>query len=171
MSFLNVVLLSKLGFAIQFTSMEDTWKLCDLNWSPQCKITVTATIINLINTLWFVKNQARFNNKILPWNSTIAMIISNTSLTGNNTTKSSSSSIRDFVLLKLFSISIHQPKESYLIEVCRQPPLTDWLKCNINGAAVGYPGNASCGGVFRNDSAEFIFGFAEPLGLTTSSFA
>jgi ribonuclease HI len=151
--------------------MQDIWKLCDLNWSPQSKVTITAAIINLINTLWFVRNQARFNNKILPWNSATAMIISNTSLTGNNTAKSSSSSIRDFTFLNLFSISIHQPKESYLLEVYWQPPLIDWLKCNIDGAAVGCPGSASCGGVFRNHSADFILGFAEPLGLTTSYFA
>ncbi|PNX59785.1 hypothetical protein L195_g059860, partial [Trifolium pratense] len=31
--------------------MEDIWKLCDLNWSPQCKVTLTAAIINLLNTI------------------------------------------------------------------------------------------------------------------------
>jgi ribonuclease HI len=156
---------------IQFNAMDDIWKLCDLNWSPQCKVTITAALINLINTIWYVRNQARFNNKLLPWNSAIAMIITNTSLSGNNTVKSSSSSIRDFTFLKLFSISIHQPKETFLKEICWQPPLIGWIKCNIDGAAVGCPGSASCGGVFRNHSADFILGFAEPLGLSTSYFA
>jgi ribonuclease HI len=160
-----------LNMVIQFTSMQDIWKLCDLNWSPQSKVTVTAAIINLINTLWFVRNQARFYNKLIPWNSAIALIISNTSLTGNNTAKSSSTSMRDFTFLKLFSISIHQPRQSYLLEVIWQPPLFDWLKCNIDGAVVGYPGSASYGGVFRNHSSDFVLGFAEPLGLATSYFA
>ncbi|MCI15565.1 ribonuclease H protein, partial [Trifolium medium] len=35
---------------LHFTSMEDMWKLCDLNWSPQSKITITAVIINLLTT-------------------------------------------------------------------------------------------------------------------------
>jgi ribonuclease HI len=160
-----------LNMVIQFTSMQDIWKLCDLNWSPQSKVTITAAIINLINTLWFVRNQARFYNKLIPWNSAIALIISNTSLTGNNTAKSSSTSMRDFTFLKLFSISIHQPRQSYLLEVIWQPPLFDWLKCNIDGAVVGCPGSASCGGVFRNHSSDFVLGFAEPLGLATSYFA
>jgi ribonuclease HI len=160
-----------LNRVIQFNAMEDIWKLCDLNWSPQCKVTITAVIINLINTIWYVRNQARFHNKLLPWYSAIAMIISNTSLAGNSTAKPSSSSLRDFTFLKLFSISIHQPKETFLKEVCWQPPLIGWLKCNIDGVAAGCPGNASCGGVFRNHSADFILSFAEPLGLSTSYFA
>jgi hypothetical protein len=52
----------------------------------------------------------------------------------------------------------------FLLEVCWQPPIVNWLKCNIDGAAVSNLGSASCGGVFRNHSADFIFGFAEPLG-------
>jgi ribonuclease HI len=160
-----------LNLVIQFSSMEDIWKICNSNWSPQCKITIIAAIINLINTLWFVRNQARSNNKLLPWNSAIAMIMSNTTLSGNSTTKTASTSINDFILLKQFSINIHQHKETFLIEVCWQPPIVNWWKCNIDGTAVGNPGSASCGGVFRNHSADFIFGFAEPLGLTTSFFA
>jgi ribonuclease HI len=99
------------------------------------------------------------------------MIMSNTTLSGNSTTKTASTSINDFILLKQFSINIHQPKETFLLEVCWQPPIVNWLKCNIDGAAVGNPGSASCGGVFRNHSADFIFGFAEPLGISTSFFA
>ncbi|CAJ2632471.1 unnamed protein product [Trifolium pratense] len=160
-----------LNLVLQFSSIEDIWKLCDLNWSPQCKTTLTAAIINLINTLWFVRNQARFNNKLMSWDSAIAMIIANTTLTGNNTCKSSSNSIRDFNFLKFFRINIHQPKPTYFKEVCWLPPLVNWLKCNVDGASNGNPGNASCGGIFRNHSAEFVFGFAEPLGITTSYFA
>jgi ribonuclease HI len=47
--------------------------------------------------------------------------------------------------------------------------MLNWLKCNIDGASNGNPGIAACGGIFRNYDADFIYGFAEPLG-TTSSF-
>jgi hypothetical protein len=40
-----------LNFTLQFTSMEDIWKLCDLNWSPQSKVTMLAAIINLLLSL------------------------------------------------------------------------------------------------------------------------
>ncbi|KAK2450584.1 hypothetical protein QL285_009697 [Trifolium repens] len=47
----------------------------------------------------------------------------------------------------------------------------NWLKCNIDGAASGNPGTAACGGIFRNHDADFIYGFAEPLGIASSFVA
>jgi ribonuclease HI len=99
------------------------------------------------------------------------MIISNTSLSGNNTTKHSSNSIRDFTFLKIFRVSIHHPKVPVLKEVYWQPPVVTWIKCNIDGASNGNPGLSSCGGIFRDHEANFIFAFAEPLGLSTSYVA
>ncbi|KAK2407625.1 hypothetical protein QL285_043228 [Trifolium repens] len=103
-----------LNFTSQFTSMEDIWKLCDLNWSPQSKVTITAAIINLLHTIWIVRNKARFNNTNINWRSAISMIIVNTAMSGNNTSKLSSNSIRDFTLLKSFKITIHHSKSPFL---------------------------------------------------------
>ncbi|GAU37904.1 hypothetical protein TSUD_163410 [Trifolium subterraneum] len=86
----------------------------------------------------------------------------------NNSKQSSSNSIRDFIVLKHFKVSIHPPKIPLLKEVLWQPPLVNWIKCNIDGAAKGNPGIAACGGVFRNSDANFIFCFAEPLGFASS---
>jgi ribonuclease HI len=49
--------------------------------------------------------------------------------------------------------------------------MLNWLKCNIDGASNGNPGIAACGGIFRNYDADFIYGFAEPLGITSSFVA
>ncbi|WJX14219.1 hypothetical protein P8452_04514 [Trifolium repens] len=160
-----------LNLTIQFTTMEDMWKLCDLNWSPQAKITVTAAIINLLNTIWLARNQARFTDTLITWRAAISLIITNTSLTGNNTKKISSNSIRDFSFLKLFRISIHHSRAPVLKEVLWQPPLLNWYKCNIDGASTGNPGNAACGGVFRDHASDFIYAFAEPLGIVSSFVA
>ncbi|KAK2410614.1 hypothetical protein QL285_045971 [Trifolium repens] len=157
-----------LNITIQFSCMDDMWKLCDLNWSLQAKVTLIAAITNLLNAIWFVRNQARFHDKIITWRSAIAMIISNTSLLGNTTTKYSSNSIRDFNFLKLFRVTIHQPKIRVLQEVCWEPPVLNWIKCNIDGASNGNPGLSSCGGIFRDHEANFIFAFAEPLGMSSS---
>jgi ribonuclease HI len=160
-----------LDLTLQFTTMEDMWTLCDLNWSPQSKVTITAALINLLHTIWTVRNEARFNDNHISWRSAISMIISSTCLAGNSTCKPSSKSLRDFTFLKKFRISIHQPKVPILREVCWTPPLMSWLKCNIDGASNGNPGIAACGGIFRNHDAEFIYGFAEPLGITSSFVA
>jgi ribonuclease HI len=45
------------------------------------------------------------------------------------------------------------------------------LKCNTDGASCGNPGNAACGGIFRNSDADFVYGFAEPLGESTAYIA
>jgi hypothetical protein len=129
--------------------MEDMWKLCDLSWSPQAKVTVIVAIINLLNSIWFVRNQARFHDKIMTWRSALALLISNTSLSGNNTNKHSSNSIKDFPFLKFFRVNIHHPRTHVLKEVCWQPPVLNWIKCNIDGASNGNPGLSSCGGIFR----------------------
>jgi len=44
----------------------------------------------------------------------------------------------------------------------------NWTKCNIDGASNGNPGLASCGGVFRDNNADFLGCFAEPLGIKSS---
>jgi hypothetical protein len=49
------------------------------------------------------------------------MIIFNTSLSGNNTCKLSSNSIRDFSILKLFRFSIHHPKAPFLKKFIGNP--------------------------------------------------
>jgi hypothetical protein len=63
-----------LNQTIQFTCMEDMWKLCDLNWSPQSKVTITTAIINLLNSIWSARNQSRLNNIPASWRSTLSLI-------------------------------------------------------------------------------------------------
>ncbi|KAK2381212.1 hypothetical protein QL285_068838 [Trifolium repens] len=157
-----------LDMVLQFYTMEDMWKICDLNWAPQSKVVISSALINLLNGIWFARNQCRFNNTLINWQSIISMIKANVSLSGNNTRKVSSSSIRDFILLKNFNVCIHALAVPILKEVLWIPPLNHWLKCNVDGAAKGNPGLAGCGGVFRDHRAEFVYGFAEPLGNSSS---
>jgi len=157
-----------LNLTLQFTNMEDMWKICDRNWSPQCKVVIVAALINLLNTIWYARNQARFNDKIITWQSAISLIIANTSLSGNNTCKTSINSIRDFTILKHFKVTIRHPRAPIIKEVLWNPPLLKWTKCNTDGASNGNPGNSSCGGIFRSHGAEFMSCFSEPLGITSS---
>lgn len=96
------------------------------------------------------------------------MIISSTSLSGNLTTKASNNSIRDFIILKKFKVTIHHPKPPQIKGVIWHPPVHSWLKCNIDGASKGNPGVSGCGEVFRNEEAKAVICFAEPLGIRTS---
>jgi ribonuclease HI len=160
-----------LDTTLQFSTIDDIWDLCNANRSPQCKLTLTAAIIHLFNTIWYARNQARFQNNHVSWKSAIALIMSNTFLTGSNTHKPSSNSIMDFTLLKKFDIIMNPPKVPTVKEIHWHPPLLNWVKCNIDGASHGNPGPASCGGVFRNYQANFLYAFAKPLGFASSYHA
>ncbi|PNX65865.1 ribonuclease H, partial [Trifolium pratense] len=71
---------SILNLVLQFNSMEDMWKVCDINWSPQCKVVITSALVNLLNSIWVARNQVRFSNGQANWKSSISMIIANTSM-------------------------------------------------------------------------------------------
>jgi ribonuclease HI len=160
-----------LNQTLQFTSMEDMWSISDGQWSPQSKITINAAIVHLLNTIWWARNQGRYYNSNISWRNAISLIIAGTYLSGNNTLKSASNSLRDFNFLKMFRISIHQPRIPVSKEIIWQPPLLNWIKCNTDGVSNGNPGIASCGGIFRDHNANFVYAFAEPLGRETAFFA
>ncbi|PNX85213.1 ribonuclease H [Trifolium pratense] len=63
--------------------------------------------------------------------------------------------------------STHRSTPPLIKEVLWQPPLINWIKCNIDGAAKGSLGIASCGGVFRDHTAALYYFFAEPLRETS----
>lgn len=57
------------------------------------------------------------------------------------------------------------------IQVAWQKPEIGWTKLNFDGSSKGKSRKASIGGVFRNHNAEFLLGYAEPIGRTTSTVA
>ncbi|MCH84126.1 ribonuclease H protein [Trifolium medium] len=77
----------------------------------------------------------------------------------------------EFAIFKAFNVNIHPPKAPTITEVLWQPPFSIWIKCNIDGAAKGYPGFAACGGLYRNKYGDFIGGFADNLGIASSIYA
>jgi hypothetical protein len=154
---------------LHFQSIEDIWKTCDRNWNPQCKVVIAASLVNIISTIWFVRNQKIFKEKSIHWRYAISMIMANVSLSGNNTSKVYNSSMRDFTILKKFKINIHPPKAPTIKEVLWCPPQLNWMKCNTDGAATTT--TAAYGGIFRNHLADFIGGFAENIGKNSAFFA
>lgn len=157
----------------QFTisSCDELWNLCNRGWGPQCKFVITAAIINIINVIWFFRNQCRFNNAKPNFNSAVSTILASTSISGNATNLCTTSAISDFRVLKAFKVASHPPKAPRIREVFWLPPFGPWIKCNTDGAALGQPGHASCAGVFRDSTASFLGCFTANLGIHTAFYA
>jgi len=110
----------------------------------------------------------RFNDKVINIKSALNLIIAGTSMSGNLTSLTASSSMSDFSILKHFDFTIKPPKPQIIKEVIWNPPIFNWIKCNTDRASLGNPGQAACGGLFRNSSSNFIGGFAVNLGVSSA---
>ncbi|PNY03176.1 ribonuclease H [Trifolium pratense] len=117
-----------IGLNLHFNSVEDIWLLCDRNWQPQCRIVILAGLVNIISTIWFIRNQVRFNNNHIPWEKAVTLISSNVSLSGNLTKLTYRSCMRDFSILKNFKVILRPPRAPSIKEVLWQPPPMNWMK-------------------------------------------
>ncbi|CAH2041865.1 unnamed protein product [Thlaspi arvense] len=57
------------------------------------------------------------------------------------------------------------------IKVTWEKPEIGWTKLNYDGSCKCKTGKSSIGGILRNHNAEFLLGYAEPIGRTTSTVA
>jgi len=82
---------------------------------------------------------------LIHWKTVINLIISNVSLAGNNTKKTFPLSIFEFIVLKACKVDIHLPKTPIIKEVIWSPTIENWIKVNIDGAAVNSHNKTTAG--------------------------
>lgn len=145
--------------------------LCSKDWSSQALDIVAAGIINVLWSIWHCKNKLRFDNKRLPFQSIINLIVSNVSLVGNSSSGCMSNSISEFELLRNFKVNSHPRKARIIKEVMWHPPIWNMVKCNTDGAARGSEGVAACGGLLRDMNADFLGCFYEHLDSMNAFWA
>ncbi|XP_019431188.1 PREDICTED: uncharacterized protein LOC109338411 [Lupinus angustifolius] len=139
--------------------------LCNRQWSPQVHHVLAASMVHIINTIWFCRNQDRFQDKKINFNSAISRIKLAIALSGNQSKLIASNSMRDFNILRSLNVAINYSKAPKIVEVCWYPPLHDRIKINSDGAAMGSPGSAAGGALFRNHRGDFLGGFADFFGI------
>jgi len=128
---------SLLNTPCSFSSISEALDLCKKNWPHKCKMVIFADVINCFNIIWFCRNQVRFVDNKINHRSIINLIITNNALCGNHSKLLGNSSIKDFVILKAFSIQITYRNAPKIKQVIWKPPIFNWVKCNIDGASNG----------------------------------
>ncbi|XP_019430885.1 PREDICTED: uncharacterized protein LOC109338180, partial [Lupinus angustifolius] len=120
---------------------------------------------------WFCRNEDQFQDQKKPFNSAISRIKLAIALSGNQTKLNASTSMQDFNILRCLNIAINYSKAPKIVEVWWNPPLHDRIKINSDGAAMGSPGNAVGGALFRNHKGDFLGVFAEFFGIHDAHYA
>ena len=77
----------------------------------------------------------------------------------------------DFNMLNFFCINTRTGKVLRPLRVRWEFPSPGWVKINTDGVARGYPGLATCGGIFRGSMEEFIGAFSAFLEVQTTLVA
>lgn len=120
--------------------------------------------------IWNQRNDVLFNDR--PWTTSKCKrrarhFLQNISFMHTGTV---SNSVRETVILRGLNIRVRVTAAYNIKEVFWVPPPPRWHKVNIDGAARGKPGNATCGGAFRNCRGFLRGSFATPLGVQTSMY-
>jgi len=74
----------------------------------------------------------------------------------------------DFSVIKFFGINTRTGKVLRPLLVRWEFPSPGWVKINTDGAARGYPGLATCGGIFCGSMGKFIGAFSAFLDIQTA---
>lgn len=130
-----------------------------------------AVAIFTIWVIWYSRNQICFCNQIITIQQAISIVSSKVNITGNSTKVVMGPSVSELLILKHLGINGHPRKFIRIKEVIWCPPKSGWIIYNSDGSAHGYPGIASCGGIFRNLTGSFQGCFAESLGIQNFFFA
>lgn len=158
-------LCSLINLNLNLTSVLSIFKICKRGWSQQGMLVIAAAVINILNVIWWCRNNKRFNDVKPNFRTCVNMIVANTSTSGNLTSLTTNNSIHNFVLLKAFNVKCHLSRAPKIIEVLWQPPIQSWVKCNTDGASLGSTGLAACGGIFRDCKGDSLGCFAVILGI------
>jgi len=77
----------------------------------------------------------------------------------------------DFNVIKFFGINTRTDKVLRPLPIKWEFPSPGWVKIKTNGVDWGYPGLATCGGIFRGSMGEFIGGLSAFLDIQTALLA
>lgn len=139
--------------------------IMDRSASLQCNLVFTTVVV-------FGMRVIRSGFKMcIPWKFTCSFIASMFAMAGNIYKFSASSSMQEFVIMKIFSTQIHPSSPKCLKEILWSPPHLGWIKVNIGRASCGTPLRETYDGMFRNNLGEHLDSFACKLPPNNELYA
>lgn len=161
----------QLNCTVNLSSVHPVFDVLKNVHSSQAVDLCKAAVIHTFCTIWFCRNQIRFQNNKTHFKSSVCRTIGLSNLSGSIFNGSNSASMAEFVILKNFAVNGHSSPAPKIVQVQWHPPLSPWIKCNSDGAARGSPGLAAAGGIFRDCNGVFLGGFANFVGITMAFHA
>jgi len=117
-----------------------------------------------------MRNYAHFQNKI-EVSRALSVIKDLTCLVGKSSKASMKNDMMDFSVIKFLGINTRIGKVLHSLPVRWEFPSPGWVKISTDGAVRGYPGLATCGGIFCGSMGEFIGAFSAFLDVLTALVA
>lgn len=118
---------------------------------------VLSGVVNILWSIWFSRNQVRFENKSVYISDAINLALANIALSGN---------LSSGTILQKLSVSYRVDKAPLIKEIIWNSPSYNWIKCNLDGGSKGAPGVAACVGIFRDKNAASLGCFALNIGCS-----
>ncbi|XP_019433776.1 PREDICTED: uncharacterized protein LOC109340519 [Lupinus angustifolius] len=153
------------------SSLQSIFYDCAKMHNKQVKEVHIACAINTLSTIWFCRNQKRFEGILITISQAIRRIKRDTSLAGNSSSASASPNVEDLLILRSFNINAKLNLALRITEVTWLPPERGWIKVNTDGAAHGSPGHSGGGGIFRDHNRVYITAFSKYLSIQNAIYA
>lgn len=129
-----------------------------------------ACVLHALWQIWKIRNELIFEHRIYTLQWSVAVPRRAISATAFMFTGKIRNDQRETAICRFFNVKSKFTGPTMIKEVHWLKPQPGWTKVNFNGAALGQPGKASCGGVFRMYIGYPRGCFAIPLGIQTPIF-
>ncbi|XP_057774892.1 uncharacterized protein LOC130993874 [Salvia miltiorrhiza] len=128
------------------------WNAC---FSPQILAFWKAGIISILWKIWDCRNAFVFDDLRFEARSILAFVKAYFKEMDSNFSRLGTikNTWTDYVIVRSLGISSRAAPPPRMVEVYWWPPVTHWIKVNIDGSAKGAPGRIAAGGVFRDNFA------------------
>ncbi|XP_019434356.1 PREDICTED: uncharacterized protein LOC109341021, partial [Lupinus angustifolius] len=146
-----------IGSPLDSSSIHNLLMVCHTSWSPQLKVVINASIINTISTIWYCRNQRRFEDTTIRFMQACDWIKRDTTLTGNHSRLAAKPSLFEFGIIRRFQVTPHYNPVPVIAEVRWLPP----------SSGVDQRG----GGIFRDNNGDMLGCFATYLNIQDSLYA